>query len=178
MARLRSRWVAFAALTPLLVGFDLWSKRAAVDALAAASELPVQAPWLSFVHAENPGAMFSSPVPLPVIVVAGVVGIGGVLSWLRGARTAPRRTTVAAALVTGGALGNLLDRVGDGTVTDFIRVSVHDTGWGPWCVQTFGTATWPIFNLADVWLVVGVAGLVALQLREGTSAPAGDPAPQ
>ncbi len=166
----RSRWTVFGLLTPLLTGFDLWSKEAAVDALGTASSLPVSAPWLTFVHAENPGAAFSSPIPLPLIVVAGIVGLGLVAHWIW---TRPDKGHLAAglgALVAGGALGNLIDRIGDGTVTDFIRISAADSAWAPWLVQTFGTHTWPIFNLADIWLLVGVAGIVGLQMWEDRSA--------
>ena len=158
----RSRWLAFGLLTPLLTGFDLWSKKAAVSALASQPVLSIHDPWLSFVHAENPGAAFSSPMPLPLIAVAGAVGLVMVVQWLRSVQVHTRWAVLCAALVTGGALGNLLDRIGDGTVTDFIRISAADTAWGPWLTSQVGTDTWPIFNLADVWLIVGVVGIMVL----------------
>jgi signal peptidase II len=53
------------------------------------------------------------------------------------------RPTVAAGLVVGGGVANLLDRSGDGVVTDFVSV-----GW------------WPTFNLADSAICVGAAWLI------------------
>src|SRR4029077_3617868 len=52
------------------------------------------------------------------------------------------------ALIAGGALGNLIDRVRDGAVTDFVRWRIHDH-------------LWPIFNVADAALLIGVAVLLA-----------------
>jgi signal peptidase II len=51
---------------------------------------------------------------------------------------------VAYALIAGGALGNLVDRIRDGAVTDFVRWRIHEHRW-------------PIFNVADAALLVGVA---------------------
>jgi signal peptidase II len=55
-------------------------------------------------------------------------------------------------LIAGGALGNLIDRVRDGAVTDFVRWRIHDHRW-------------PIFNLADAALVAGVALILLGELR-------------
>ena len=52
------------------------------------------------------------------------------------------------ALIAGGALGNLIDRVRLGSVTDFVRWRFHDH-------------LWPIFNVADAALVLGVVLLLA-----------------
>jgi len=54
---------------------------------------------------------------------------------------------IALAVIAGGAIGNLIDRIRDGAVTDFVR-------WKA------GSHAWPIFNVADVALVVGVILLV------------------
>jgi signal peptidase II len=105
--------------------------------------------------AMNPGAAFSTwiggtgaRVALSALAVLAVFGIG-IAAW----RSAPqhRMRRVAFALLAGGALGNLVDRVRDGAVTDFVRWHVHDH-------------LWPIFNVADVALVVGVALLFVEQL--------------
>jgi signal peptidase II len=56
-----------------------------------------------------------------------------------------RRT--AYALIAGGALGNLIDRIAAGDVTDFVRWHWHEH-------------MWPIFNVADAALLIGVALLL------------------
>ncbi|MEA2273256.1 MAG: signal peptidase, partial [Solirubrobacteraceae bacterium] len=58
-------------------------------------------------------------------------------------------------LLIGGALGNLLDRLGDGEVTDFIKLPL-----------------WPAFNLADVAITLGVLALV--YVIEAAPDPHGD----
>jgi signal peptidase II len=54
---------------------------------------------------------------------------------------------VAYALIVGGATGNLVDRLHEGAVTDFVRWHIHDH-------------MWPVFNVADAVLLVGVIFLI------------------
>lgn len=96
--------------------------------------------WLRLSH--NTGAAFSLGDGLPSWVVLGVastvtvgVALGIVLGHVRPA--------LPAGLVLGGAVANIVDRVGDGAVTDFLWL-----GW------------FPTFNLADTGITVGAVGLV------------------
>jgi signal peptidase II len=59
---------------------------------------------------------------------------------------------VAAGLVFGGAAGNLIDRIGDQTVTDFVSVG-----------------QWPWFNLADAAITVGALVLIGMSFRDRNS---------
>ena len=76
-------------------------------------------------------------------------------------RTLPeeRGKRAAFALIAGGALGNLVDRLHDGAVTDFVRWRIHEHRW-------------PIFNLADAALLVGVALLLLDGMRARRRLPA------
>ncbi|HEY1550133.1 MAG TPA: signal peptidase II [Kofleriaceae bacterium] len=164
--------IAFVAVVFVVVGFDQGSKAWArglptrpadcgVTALAeqhcaGVPQAVVDGFW-DWELAENRGAAFSTfageaagQILLALIAAGALVAIGIVA-----ARTRPeqRMRRVGLALVGGGALGNLVDRVRDGSVTDFVRWHVHGH-------------MWPIFNLADAALLVGVAillvdGLVA-----------------
>lgn len=71
--------------------------------------------------------------------------------WL--SRTASRFEAVALALIIGGALGNVVDRVAYGAVADFVHLH-----WGEW--------SWYVFNVADAAIVVGVAMLLYDAVRE------------
>jgi signal peptidase II len=106
--------------------------------------------------AYNPGVAFSTfasighagmRILLSLIAAAALIGITVVAL-----RTAPgeRGKRAAYALIAGGALGNLVDRLRDGAVTDFVR----------WRV---GEHRWPIFNFADAALLVGVILLMVAQ---------------
>ncbi|WP_457675546.1 signal peptidase II [Thiolapillus sp.] len=68
----------------------------------------------------------------------------GLLLWLMRLRPGERLTGVALAMILGGALGNLVDRVRLGKVVDFL--DFHWQGWH-----------WPAFNLADSAITLGVA---------------------
>ncbi|HEX4419898.1 MAG TPA: signal peptidase II [Kofleriaceae bacterium] len=119
---------------------------------------PVVAGYWDWELAYNPGAAFSSfasmghammQILLSLIAAGALVGIAIVAL-----RTRPeqRLRRAAYALIAGGALGNLIDRLRAGAVTDFVRWRIHDHRW-------------PIFNFADAALLVGVMLLMISGLR-------------
>jgi len=79
----------------------------------------------------------------------------GLLVWL--SRAERRWLAAALGLVTGGALGNILDRIRHGAVTDFL--DFHLAGWH-----------WPAFNLADSAIFMGAAFLLLDGLLDGRRA--------
>lgn len=104
----------------------------------------------------NPGSAFglfstvdSARIGLSIV---GVIAVLGMVWMLRKARADQRILHWALALVTGGAIGNLVDRIYFGVVTDFIL----------WRYQTH---EWPVFNVADIVLVVGV-GLMFIDIQK------------
>lgn len=101
------------------------------------------------------GEMSGARVFLTVIGVAAVLII---LYMLHRARNDQTRLIYALGLVAGGAIGNLIDRIAFGQVTDFIVWKYYDTEW-------------PTFNIADVALVIGV-GLLFLDMIKETRAEA------
>jgi signal peptidase II len=103
---------------------------------------------LTYVH--NDGAAFGlslggrwSFIAVTVVVIAFIV-----FFYVRSEKT--RTARWALALILGGAVGNLADRLRLGEVVDFLHLSV--AGW-----------SWPIFNVADIAVSVGV-GLLAIHL--------------
>jgi signal peptidase II len=102
-------------------------------------------------YSENPGSAFGMFRGVPgARYLLFVVGIGALIivaTYLRKAPASARRLGAELGLLAGGALGNIVDRVMFGRVTDFI-------------VWRVGTHEWPTFNIADVALVVGVVGLL------------------
>ena len=103
--------------------------------------------------AYNDGAAFSNfrgkTVVLSLIAFGALAMIG--YTAIR-ATPAQRLRRVALAIIAGGAIGNLVDRLREGAVTDFVRWRIHDHRW-------------PIFNVADAVLLVGVAVLLLDGLR-------------
>jgi signal peptidase II len=127
------------------------------------------APWdvrvviprvFNIVHAENPGAAFSMLADAPpwvrAVLLVGVsvvvMAIVGVLLW-RLPKKAGWLISTSLALVFGGALGNLWDRVLRGSVTDFLQVFI-------------GSYEFPAFNVADSAITIGAALLVLDLLKD------------
>jgi len=120
-------------------------------------ELQIIDGWLSLTHAQNFGAAFSSlEGQWALFMVFTVVATVIVLDLLR--RLRPDATFMAFVLgmILSGAMGNGLDRLRLGQVTDMIRVYTEYPPLKSWLVERFGTATWPIFNVADSVLLVGI----------------------
>jgi signal peptidase II len=96
----------------------------------------------NIVHAENPGAAFSLLAEAPLALRRTVlIGLSGVVTaivayLLTRSQHEPLPTRLGLALVLGGAVGNLWDRVMVGTVTDFLQVYL-------------GSYEYPSFNVAD-----------------------------
>lgn len=105
----------------------------------------------------NPGSAFSlfgsnQQFARVFLSVVGVLAVAGMVWMLKKARADQRILHWALALVAGGAVGNLIDRIYFGVVTDMIlwRYQKHE---------------WPVFNIADVALVAGV-GLMFIDIHK------------
>ena len=83
-----------------------------------------------------------------------IVAVIALLIWL--ARTTDRLSAVSLGLIIGGAIGNAIDRLAYGWVFDFVYFHIRTAQW---------QFNWYVFNLADVAIVVGVAGLLYESLR-------------
>ena len=151
------------ALAAFVVALDQWTKRWASDFLAYHAPIDVIGEVVRFTYTRNPGIAFGlgagSRFPFWLFSVAAVFAIA-FLFLRHPAPSALRR--VALSLILGGALGNLIDRVRFGEVVDFIEI-----GWGRW--------HWPVFNVADSAVTIGVV-LFALTWSRAP-APAGPAGP-
>ena len=113
-------------------------------------------PMWRMTYAENPGAawgLFRDMTPglrNGFFVAVTLAAAGFILWYYRRLRQDQRFLQVALAFVLSGAVGNLLDRVARGYVVDFVQ-------WHWWRKPD---VYWPIFNLADSLIVVGVAMLL------------------
>jgi signal peptidase II len=105
---------------------------------------------LNLVHVRNTGAAFGMlnatdfPFKSVVIALIALAGLAGVAAYAATLAHEQRVARVGLALIIGGALGNLIDRMIDGSVVDF--VDVYWRHWHFWA-----------FNVADSAITVGVA---------------------
>lgn len=166
-SRRRAVWM-LAAVTTAVVLVDLVTKQLAVARLADAEPVRLLGGMVYLVHTTNSGAAFgiggSYTFVFPVVAIAVIAWIG----WMA-LRLQSLAWAVTLALVLGGAVGNLIDRIFRapgpflGEVVDMISL-----------FDPYGR-TWPVFNVADSALVVGVGFAVWLELtgrrRDGTRIP-------
>ena len=138
------QWIGLATIAVAALAADQLTKHVVASRLALDDDVRVLGP-LSIHHVQNSGiafGLFSSATPV-VIVLTGLA-----VAWMLAffARSGARHPLlpVSLGLVIGGSLSNLIDRVRLGHVTDFLDLRF-----------------WPAFNLADSFIVVGVAILLA-----------------
>jgi signal peptidase II len=143
------RWWTWLAVAAVIVVADQLTKAAVLASFRPGDQL-VLAPFASLVLAFNTGAAFSFLADadgwqrwlFSVIASAAAVFI----VWLL-RRGGDRVYLAGLALILGGALGNLYDRLTIGTVVDFVLL--HYRGWA-----------WPAFNVADSAITIGAALLI------------------
>ena len=126
---------------------DHWTKWLVEAHLPHHSAQEVIPGFLNLTHVRNPGVafgLFASNVGsgwLLTLLGLGALAAVGLYFWFAPSRD--RRLLVALSLVVGGAVGNLIDRVSSGAVTDFIDVYI-------------GVHHWPSFNVADSAISIGI----------------------
>lgn len=151
--------VLVVAAVLFLVGCDHATKYAAEKNLRDESQSVIKGAVSLELH-ENHGVAFNNERILPesarkpIIFGVGILAIGVLAIALYRRRGQITIETAALLFVAGGALGNLLDRLLRGYVVDFVRVE-H----------------WPVFNLADVFLVVGAALMIVGAYRHRPESP-------
>ena len=146
-------------LSALVIVFDQLSKWWANSALELYQSIAVL-PFFNITLAYNHGAAFSFLASesgwqrwffTGLAVVVSIV----LLVWLKRLKTDAKLEAISLALILGGALGNVIDRVVHGYVIDFIDVY-------------YGTYHWPAFNVADSAICVGAILLILDSFRNKT----------
>lgn len=122
---------------------DQLTKWIVIETLTVGQSWP-ETGFFRFTHAWNTGTAFSLFQGQGDTLTWVSLGAVGVLTWIyRSIDSPPWLLRIAFGLQFGGAIGNIIDRIRIGHVTDFI-----DVGW------------WPIFNIADSSIVVGIGLMI------------------
>ena len=143
-------WVSLVVL-----GMDVATKGLVLWLLPEGASRVVIPGVLNFTHVQNPGVAFGlfntlgSAGP-PVLIAAGLIALVVVVVYFKQTASEDRMLLWALALILGGAVGNLVDRIATGSVTDFVDVY-------------FRTYHWHTFNVADSAISIGI-GLMLLDL--------------
>lgn len=156
------RWTIFSIVALGAIALDqltkLWARTALpTDPRGFGIPVPVIEGYFDWRLSYNPGSAFGLFADMPgarlFLTVVAIAAIGAIIWMVVQTRDEQRLLLVALSLLAGGAIGNLIDRVAMGQVTDFIVWKYHQHEW-------------PVFNVADVALCVGVGVLVLDMIRE------------
>lgn len=148
VARLVQRLRGVLLIGAGVIATDQLSKALVRDRLSRGDHWPEGADLLRFSHIENSGAAFGILEGAGgFLLISTLIGIGAIVAYVLYAPAGDWRYTLGLGAILGGAIGNLIDRVRLGAVTDFID-----------------PAHYPAFNIADSAIVVGVIGLIVLSL--------------
>ena len=138
----RGAWLRAAIAAALFLALDQATKQLVIHSIERGESRNVFF-GIELVHVRNKGVAFGAfgggGVPVTLITV---VAVSFLLAYFA-IRARTPWLWLPVGVIAGGALGNLLDRVRDGAVTDFIDPML-----------------WPAFNVADVGIVVGILGLL------------------
>lgn len=151
------QWAALIAIVATAVAADQATKHLVASQLELGDRVAVVGPF-SIHHVQNSGIAFGLFASATSIVIF-LTGLAVLWMLAYFARSGARHPVlpVGLGLVIAGSLSNLVDRIRLGHVTDFLDIGA-----------------WPAFNLADTFIVVGVAVLVAMLVaadRPGRPAP-------
>lgn len=152
-----AQWISLLLVAVAVIGADQLTKRVVASTLALGDSVDILGPF-SIHHVRNSGiafGLFSSATA--IVIVLTTLAVGSMVVFF--ARSGQRHPMLPVALgfVLGGSISNLVDRLRLGYVTDFLDFD-H----------------WPAFNLADTFIVLGIALLfVSFVLADRTSARVG-----
>jgi signal peptidase II len=116
-------------------------------------------PAVSLVHVRNTGVAFGAFSGGGIVVVALVAAALSALLYYFVTHLDKRLVWLPTGMLLGGSIGNIIDRVRDGAVTDFVKLPA-----------------WPAFNVADVAITFGVLVLLWVIEQDERRAPDGQPA--
>jgi signal peptidase II len=130
-----------------VVILDQFSKYIVVENMALGESIPIIKEVFHLTYILNPGAAFGMFAHNRLFFIAIAVIVIGIIIWARREILAsPWEVKAGCGLFLGGAIGNLIDRARQGLVIDF-----------------FDFRIWPVFNIADIAICIGV-GLIIWNL--------------
>lgn len=144
-----------------VLALDMWSKWLVESHLSLYASFEVIPKLLNFTHVQNTGVafgLFASHGESGGAWILAILGLGALAFvgvYFHQTPASDRILLIALVLVMGGAVGNLLDRIVQGAVTDFIDFYI-------------GTYHWHTFNVADSAITIGIALMILGTFRSSS----------
>ena len=164
-------------LSALIIVIDQVTKQIVLRTMYLGQQIPVLGSWLKLTYTENPGMAFGITFgPKSLVTIFSIIATVLITMYLYNVRRGYYPYRASLALILGGAIGNIIDRVFYGAlfnddaffvgrVVDFIHVNVW-SGFIPESVPIVGgtyVSLFPIWNVADMAIVCGVVGILFFQ---------------
>lgn len=138
----------------ILLCIDQISKLLVVNLLTKTDSITIIKNFFYLTYINNDGAAFSILVGKRIfLILIAVLVIVMLISYIKKNNIQNKLELVSLALIIGGSLGNLMDRVVRGYVIDFLDFKLFNYNF-------------PIFNLADTFIVIGVILLLLKEIRK------------
>jgi signal peptidase II len=149
----------------VIVILDQASKLLIQHTIEPGTSIRVLGDWVLFTHQLNPAGAMSIRLGPPFFYLVVTAIVSTVLIHTVVGRNLPATTRCALVLVLAGAVGNMIDRIRIGAVIDFVDVEFFDfalpaINWGPISVPGDTMTRWPVFNVADASVTIGILLLV------------------
>ena len=152
----------FFSLILLVITLDQWTKKLAITFLRdGVQNISIIPNFFSFTYAENKGVAFGLEFapPAVLLLLTGLITTI-VLFYVIRSKNRSALFLLPFALITGGGIGNMIDRITLGKVVDFIYFDLyHGHVFGTWL------SLWPIFNIADSAITIGACILILFHNR-------------
>jgi len=147
-----SRRVVLVAVVAVIVfALDRITKIAVGSNLAPGASIDIVGQWVRISHVTNSGAAFGLlPERTTLLSILSVVAVLAIVYYYRRLAADSRLIAATLGMQLGGAFGNLVDRIGQGYVVDFVDVGIPG-----------GPRFWA-FNVADSSIVVGIIAVTVL----------------
>jgi signal peptidase II len=161
----------FLTTASLFYGLDQWTKAWVRQNLAEGDTIAVLPNFLAITHATNKGAAFSFlnefEYRLYVFYAFTALALFVIVQSYRQLAGGERVQAFALGSILAGAVGNFTDRLLAGQVTDMVKVYAGADPWRAWAREYLGGRTvYPIWNVADAAILVGVGAFALLYLFE------------
>lgn len=141
-------------LSTILVIIDQVSKIIVINNLTNNKSVEVIKSFFYLTYTNNTGAAFSILTGKRILLIlVSLIVIGILIYYIKKTKIEKKINKIALSLVIGGSIGNLIDRIVKGAVIDFLDFKI------------FGY-NYPIFNLADTFIVLGVFLLLIGMFRK------------
>jgi len=147
---LKSKYAMLTWIAGIIVVLDQATKALITGGMPLYQSIPVIRGVFNITHIHNPGGAFgflagqNPTIRSIVFIIASFFALGLILYFFKNTPRTHRFLSVGFALIFGGAIGNLIDRIRMGSVVDFLDFFI-------------GEYHWPAFNVADSAISVGIA---------------------